>query len=333
MHIQTRDLEEAVHAVGSVYCPHELQLDRRASLLNTRLTALTTGNASIVELAYGAHVAVDAGEFPDLYLFMRCAAGEGFVRQGSTGVAWSPGATIPVSAGRQTRFDFGPNFVQVSFRPDAEALRQCCARLLGHPLDDKLRFDLVPFTPDLERTWTGILGLLGTLPATVHDSAGKALEEYVLTSLLTGHRHNYTGLLLRRERVSRPARLVDQAEAFIEDHVDETTLIVSDIAEALGVSVRTLQSSFQEHRQTTPTAYLRRIRLRQVRERLLNGPDGEKIIDVALAHGFLHLGRFAHQYKMLYGEAPSDTLRLRRRSNVTNGAFHREQKSSSGETG
>jgi len=313
MHIQTRDLEEAVHAVGSVYCPHELQLDRRASLLDTRLTTSTAGNASVVELAYGAHVAVDAGTFPNLYLFMHCVAGDGLVRQGRTSAAWFPGATIPVSAGRETRFDFGPNFVQATFRPDADALQRCCARLLGHPLDDELRFELVPFSPELERTWTSVLRLLDTLPGIRHDAAGKALEEFVLTSLLTGHRHNYTDLLLRPEPVSRPARLVDRAEAYIEHHIDETTLTAADIAGALGVSMRTLQSSFQEHRQITPTAYLRQIRLEQVREHLLNGPDGEKIIDIALEHGFVHLGRFAQQYKRFYGEAPSDTLRLRRR--------------------
>jgi AraC-like DNA-binding protein len=313
MHIQTRDLEEAVHAVGSVYCPHELQLDRRASLLDTRLTASTVGNTSVVKLAYGAHVTVDAGTFPDLYLFMRCVNGDGLVRHGTTSAAWFPGTTIPVSAGRQTRFDFGSNFVQATFRPDADALQRCCARLLGHPLDDTLSFELLPFSPEFERMWTSVLCLLGTLPATQHDSAATALEEFVLTSLLTGHRHNYTDLLLRRERVSRPSRLVDRAEAYIKHHINETTLTASDIAEALGVSVRTLQSSFQERRRITPTAYLRQIRLEQVRERLLNGPDGERVIDIALEHGFLHLGRFAQQYKRVYGEAPSDTLRLRRR--------------------
>jgi len=29
---------------------------------------------------------------------------------------------------------------------------------------------------------------------------------------------------------------------------------------------------------------------------------------VAYAHGFWHLGQFAHDYKRLFGESPSETL-------------------------
>jgi len=310
MHYQTRDLEEAVHVVGSVYCPHELSLDRRAAHLDTRVSASAAGHLSLVQLAYGAHVEVDAGEFPDLYLFMRCTLGEGSVRQGSAQTRWSPGATIPVSAWRRTQFDFGPSFSQSTFRPDTAALEACCGRLLGRPLEDKLRFDLAPFAPAFERTWGGLLGMLEQLPG-LPEPAQKALEEFALTALLTGHPHNHTRGLERQQPVSRPARLVSRAEAFVQAHIEDTTLTVLEIAQSLGVSVRALQSSFQEHRRQTPTAYLRQIRLGQVRDRLRDGTDGDKVIDVALAHGFFHLGRFAQQYKAQFGESPSDTLRSR----------------------
>jgi AraC-like DNA-binding protein len=313
MHFETRDLEEATQVVGSVYCPHELRLDRRASFLDASLTASVTGNASVIRLAYGAHVTVDAGEFPELYLFMRCLAGEGAVRQRTATAAWRAGVTIPVSAWRQTGFDFGASFTQVTFRPDVPALNACCARLLGRPLEDSLRFDLAPFTPEFERIWTSVLDLLGTLPAALPGPARAALDEFVLTTLLTGHHHNYTDALSRQEAVTRPASLVGRAEAFIHDHLDDTTLTISHIANALGVSMRALQAAFHEHRRMTPTGYLRQVRLRQVRQRLLDGPEGDKVIDVALTYGFLHLGRFADQYKKCFGEAPSDTLRLRRR--------------------
>jgi AraC-like DNA-binding protein len=269
---------------------------------------------SLVDLAYGARVVVDAGEFPDLYLFMRCTGGEGVVYQGAGQSAWHPGTTVPVSAWHRTRFDFSPGFEQSTFRPGTEALEACCGRLLGRPLDEKLCFDLVPFTAEFERTWTGVLGLLGTLPLVLPDLARRALEEFVLASLLTGHRHNYTDWLLCREQVSRPARLVSRAEAIIQHRIDDTTLTASSIAQSLGVSMRALQYAFQEHRGLTPTAYLRQLRLEQVRKCLLAGKDGDKVIDVALAHGFFHLGRFAQQYKAHFGEAPSDTLRSRRRS-------------------
>ena len=86
-----------------------------------------------------------------------------------------------------------------------------------------------------------------------------------------------------------------------------------DIASSLGVGVRALQLAFQAHRGMTPTAYLRQIRLAQVRERLLDGADDDTVTDIAFAHGFFHLSRLAQQYKAQFGEAPSDTLRARHR--------------------
>lgn len=313
MHYQTRDLDEAIDAVGAVYCPHELHLDRRASTLDTRLSATEAVPLSIVRLAYGARVEVDAGEFPNLFLFMRCTAGEAAVSQGNRTSAWNAGATIPVSAGRLTRFDFGPSFEQITLRPDATALEACCANLVGRPLDDGLKFDLVPFSSELERTWTCILDLVKTLPATLPTPAYRSLEHFVLTTLLHAHPHNYSGWMLGKEPISRPARLAGRAEALIQERIDDRSLTVSDIASSLGVSVRSLQCAFQEYRATTPTAYLRKIRLGQVREQLLSIADEETVTDIAFEHGFFHLGRFAQQYKKQFGEAPSDTLRARRR--------------------
>lgn len=313
MRYQTSDLDEAIHAVGAVYCPHELHLDRRARTLDTRLSATESGPLPLVRLAYGARVEVDAGEFPDLFLFMRCTAGEAAVSQGNRTSVWHTGATIPVSAGRLTRFDFGPSFEQITLRPDTTALEACCASLVGRPLDDGLKFDLAPFTPELERTWSCVLDLVQTFPAALPAPARRSLEHFVLMSLLHGHPHNYTRWMQGDRPVSRPARLASRAEALISDRIDDLSLTVSDIASSLGVSVRALQSAFQEHRAITPTAYLRQIRLAQVREQLLDASDGDTITDIAFAHGFFHLSRFAQQYKLHFGEAPSDTLRARRR--------------------
>ncbi|MFS2102962.1 helix-turn-helix domain-containing protein [Variovorax sp. Varisp85] len=70
-------------------------------------------------------------------------------------------------------------------------------------------------------------------------------------------------------------------------------LTVVDVARELGVSIRTLQTAFQGAGRDTPMAFLRGVRMARVREALLNATASTAVTEVALQHGFLHLGRFS----------------------------------------
>ncbi|OIH92448.1 hypothetical protein BIU90_11230 [Curtobacterium sp. MCBA15_001] len=110
----------------------------------------------------------------------------------------------------------------------------------------------------------------------------------------------------------RSDRRLRLAVAFIEAHADQP-LTVTLIASASDFSIRGLQDAFQRTYDQTPTAYLRETRLRRTREQLLLTHPGESsIAEVARAWGFTHLGRFAAEYKSLFGEYPKTTLRSRR---------------------
>jgi len=66
-----------------------------------------------------------------------------------------------------------------------------------------------------------------------------------------------------------------------------------------------------------PIAFLRRKRLGDVHTALLMAAPVATIKQIALEHGFAELGRFAGEYRRLFGELPSHTLR-RARSSLTN---------------
>jgi transcriptional regulator GlxA family with amidase domain len=64
--------------------------------------------------------------------------------------------------------------------------------------------------------------------------------------------------------------------------------------------------------------YLRRLRLHHVHAELAaHSPDSVTVTMVAGRWGFVHLGRFASQYRQLFGETPSETLRARGQSEPT----------------
>ncbi|PVB62324.1 helix-turn-helix domain-containing protein [Labrenzia sp. 011] len=115
---------------------------------------------------------------------------------------------------------------------------------------------------------------------------------------------------LARSRAMRVCRL---AREFVEGHLanHEVPSIV-DICVSLAVSERALHYAFQDYVGMSPQAYLRRCRLNLVRTTLLAGnPQDTTVTEVAMRFGFLHLSRFAGDYKQIFEEAPSATLTRR----------------------
>lgn len=87
------------------------------------------------------------------------------------------------------------------------------------------------------------------------------------------------------------------------------SLTMIDIAEAVGISDRYLQLGFRRFHDTTPALFLRRIRLEAVHAELSCSQNRLPIHEVALKWGFTHMGRFAAQYRAVFGVSPSETVK------------------------
>ncbi|AHL33814.1 AraC family transcriptional regulator [Pseudomonas brassicacearum] len=103
-------------------------------------------------------------------------------------------------------------------------------------------------------------------------------------------------------------RMVDRAREYALAHVDEP-LSILDLCNHIGASRRKLQYCFQETLGINPVAYLRALRLNAVRRELRNGDQPLGVQEVAARWGFWHLSRFSSDYRILFGETPSQTLR------------------------
>lgn len=87
----------------------------------------------------------------------------------------------------------------------------------------------------------------------------------------------------------------------------------ADLALAMGVSLRSLEMAFRTCMGIPPVRYLRRLRLNRAHDQLLRSdPGATSVTAVALDLGFTELGRFSGEYRRLFGELPSETLRCRR---------------------
>ncbi|MEV4642435.1 helix-turn-helix transcriptional regulator [Actinoplanes sp. NPDC049548] len=102
---------------------------------------------------------------------------------------------------------------------------------------------------------------------------------------------------------------VRRAVAYIDSHAAQD-IAVADIAAAANVTVRAVQLAFRRHLDTTPTAYLRRVRLEQVHRALIDAdPTTTTVSALAARWGFANHSRFTATYRSTYGVAPSTTLR------------------------
>ena len=84
---------------------------------------------------------------------------------------------------------------------------------------------------------------------------------------------------------------------------------IPELCKIASLSERSLEYGFREYLGVTPVRYLRVVRLNGVRRDLLASTSKETIVNIALNWGFLELGRFAGEYRQLFEERPSDTLK------------------------
>jgi AraC-like DNA-binding protein/TolB-like protein len=102
--------------------------------------------------------------------------------------------------------------------------------------------------------------------------------------------------------------LVKRALAYMRGNLAEK-ITLSDVMQACATSERTLLKQFKKCVGLSPLVYLRRYRLNAARHELLTEGSDEAITDIAIRCGYPHVGRFAGEYRRLFGESPSATRR------------------------
>jgi len=102
-------------------------------------------------------------------------------------------------------------------------------------------------------------------------------------------------------------RLMQSVYQWCEDH-SASPLRIDALCQALDVPIWQLERAFQETCGMPPQRLLTLQRLTRARHDLLT--RSHAVTDVAMRHGFWHLGRFARLYKDYFGESPSKTAHL-----------------------
>ncbi len=85
---------------------------------------------------------------------------------------------------------------------------------------------------------------------------------------------------------------------------------IDDLCHIAGTSRRTLEYAFRDYFGTSPKRFIKTLRLNAARYDLLRGDYGSAhVVEIASGWGFTHMGQFSSDYRHMFGEKPSDTLR------------------------
>jgi AraC-like DNA-binding protein len=313
--VRTRDVDEAEGVLEELYLP--VQIVPIHGAVDLKLDALQLETMTAGRLSYGHHVRLLTAEAEHYHVNVPLS-GYAVSRSGSSGRVTTSSKQAAVFVPRQAAaIDWANDCVQLCLMIRPSAIELEVEQLLGRSLLRPLAFERVmDLTTPIGRTWRAALDLLlhsmdhDGVDLATHAMSRRHLERLLLEGLLLGHHHNYTDALLRWERPP-PRRIVAEAMSLLEERFPEPWS-VSEVARAVGVSVRSLQEGFKRDIGVPPMAYLQTVRLRHTHKMLLAASsETTSVSEIARGSGFTHLGRFAQQYRFRFGDSPSVTLQRR----------------------
>ncbi|MDT5009898.1 MAG: hypothetical protein QOH57_1515 [Mycobacterium sp.] len=313
--VRTTDVDEAADALSRVYVAAELTpMDTKS--VNMQMKALQLPLLTVGYLGFGVDVAIRTDDVPAYYIDAPLS-GNAVSRWRDGGlVKTTPGSVAVFTPGTPCVLDWSGDCSQVCLKVSELQMRRQLEAMLNRPVRKRIVFDRqLNLGTTAANDWYHLVRLLARQawqPGGLlnHQLAVGNLQLLLIQGLLQIHPHNYTDALTESEGPASGAvakRVIDLMHAH-----PQTPWSTAELARTTGVSARALQQAFARSGHPSPMIYLRRLRLHRVHAELAaNSPHSVTVTMVAGRWGFVHLGRFAGQYRQLFSETPSETLRAR----------------------
>ncbi|WP_250008120.1 AraC family transcriptional regulator [Actinoplanes sp. M2I2] len=309
----TQDLGAAHDILRRMYVGHRFRLHRAARRFSYQHESVDAGPVRAARVRYTMDVSVQF-EPQDSLTFVALAGGSVETRDGREVTLTGPGDVLLHRPGRPLT-SFCRNFDIFSLVLDPGLVADVAAARTGIDRAD-FRFEgVTPVSPGLGRYWQETMSyvhrLLAGAPEPLRSPlAISAAAELAASAALVAFPNAAMTAPHRPAVGPAPPASVRRAVSYIESHAGDP-ITAAWIAEAARVSPRALQAAFRRHLDTTPMAYLRRVRLSRAHRDLLTADPtrGDTVAAIARRWGYLSLGHFATDYRAAYGRSPRDTLR------------------------
>ena len=309
--MDSSDPEQVRDRLFTFYGARHFDIASQKNEFAVRANHLQIGGLGLSYCDYANDVSVGFGEETFVrQIFNLQGEGEYTVGGKSTEIArgrWTP--VLPAFA--PLRLDFKSHYCQFVLRIELSALLRNLGILIGQPISRDLVFDQTevrnPAMAALRRRVFDFANDFNARGAFFSDLAAGEVERMVIMKFLMCHRHSYTDLLLR-EPLPGGSSAVRKVEEFIAANWDKP-LDIEGMATLAQVSARSLFRQFKKDRGCSPAEFAKRIRLNRAREMLERCDEGTSVVQIALKCGFQNPGHFARDFRLVFGELPSETLK------------------------
>jgi AraC-like DNA-binding protein len=280
-----------------------------------RLTAHGFASAHLVHAAYPGGMRLRRGVPHDNLTIRLVNAGGTLYSVGRETLAAVPGYGLILNTALADSGEYAQGSVHSTVTLHAEEVARTLQAAFERPVTERLdfaeRFDAG------STTGAAIAGIVAAIAAGFRGEAALAdtphaarlLRNALVMLVLESVPHRYSQWFERQPAAPAPWQ-IRRAVDFIDGH-SSGPLTVQDVADAIGIGLRSLQEGFRRHKRMSPHDYIKLARLAGVRAELQD-PLSTRSIEVIARHwGFANRGHFALDYRQAFGEQPSQTRRKR----------------------
>lgn len=311
--LQSVDLDQVQSHVAAVLCPHRLNLQSQGKSLNTELYYRASPRLGFGRLRYGAAVHIRPQPLQDFYLLQIPIEGQEQIQLANQYFNYSTHTAAIINPEQEFEMVHNDKTNKLFVRICRQSLEQFYQNYYQNALLNRLEF--VPLHSLEVATGQSLWRLLQwqfneVAEGMLFDNplATQRLEDAFFASLLDIWPHNQSLHTATTASSSLTPHSIKRAKDYIHQHLTQP-LSVSMIAQAVGISTRSLYMGFNRFVEQSPMQYVKHQRLNYAHQQLIQAdPKRQSVTEVAYLAGFTHLSQFAADYQRLFGVRPSITL-------------------------
>ncbi len=275
--VRTNDATEFEARLSATYNDTKIQIasGARGQASSHELYVAPFGRMMLTSMTFYSPMVANAPELEQMYDFCRPQRGSAEVFIGGESCDFSPTCGVVLSPHRPFRVR-SEGYCTLDFSVPRAVMTAHLQGLVGRELEEPVEFQpTIDFrNKKLESFWRMVDFLATEIEypdsTMMNPLVCERYGETLLTGFLLNQPHNYSQLLYGKIRAAEP-QYVRRIEEYLEAHCDQA-ITTSQLATIADVSARALHAGFKQHRGYTPLEFLRRIRLRRVRDDLLSAP-------------------------------------------------------------